>query len=155
VVDVVEPGVDVVVGFAIVDVVIAPVVDVVGASVVDVDVDVDVVGGVSQPDTQNTWCFTSAPCEPSALMVSLTCQPCWGAVRTAAATHSGRTSPRYPTPPRTRRHCCRLRRARRWVHLEADVGKQLALVVAVEVDLEVAPDMGRDNLSIAPPPVPR
>lgn len=61
-VDVVEPGVDVVVGFSVVDVV--------GASVVDVDVDVDVVGGVSQPHTQNTLCFTSAPCEPSLLTVS-------------------------------------------------------------------------------------
>ena len=141
-VDVDQPGVDIVVG--------SSVVDVVGASVVDVAV----VGGVSQPDTQNTLCFTSAPCEPSALMVSLTCQPCWGCGSNGSATHSGRTSPRYPTPPRTRRHCCRLRRARRWVHLEADVGKQLALVVAVEVDLE-APDMGRGNLSIAPPPDPR
>jgi hypothetical protein len=27
---------------------------------------------------ENTLCFTSAPCAPSALMVSLTCQPCWG-----------------------------------------------------------------------------
>jgi hypothetical protein len=66
VVDVDQPGVDIVVGCSVVDVV--------GASVVDVAV----VGGVSQPDTQNTLCFTSAPCEPSALMVSLTCQPCWG-----------------------------------------------------------------------------
>ncbi|MGH9215212.1 MAG: hypothetical protein ACRDZS_03075, partial [Acidimicrobiales bacterium] len=35
-------------------------------------------GGVSQPDTQNTLCFTSAPWDPSELMVSLMCQPCWG-----------------------------------------------------------------------------
>jgi hypothetical protein len=62
VVDVDEPGVDVVVGFSVVDVVVGlSVVDVVvGLSVVDV-VDVDVVGGVSQPETQNTLCFTSAP----------------------------------------------------------------------------------------------
>jgi hypothetical protein len=40
--------------------------------------ELDVVGVVSQPLTQNTLCFTSAPCAPSALMVSLTCHPCWG-----------------------------------------------------------------------------
>jgi hypothetical protein len=39
---------------------------------------VDVVGGVSQPVTQKTLCFTSAPLEPSALMVSFTWNPCWG-----------------------------------------------------------------------------
>jgi hypothetical protein len=38
----------------------------------------DVVGGVAQPDTQKTLCFTSAPLEPSALMVSLTCHPWMG-----------------------------------------------------------------------------
>jgi hypothetical protein len=38
----------------------------------------DVVGGGAQPDTQKTLCFTSAPLEPSALMVSLTCQPWMG-----------------------------------------------------------------------------
>jgi hypothetical protein len=51
-----EPGVDVVVGFSVVDVVD---VDVVEVDVVEVDV--VVVGGASQPDTQNTLCFTSAP----------------------------------------------------------------------------------------------
>jgi hypothetical protein len=73
----------VVVGFSVVDVVVGfSVVVVVGFSVVDVVevdvVEVVVVGGVSQPDTQNTLCFTSAPCEPSELTVSFTCQPCWG-----------------------------------------------------------------------------
>jgi hypothetical protein len=46
-----EPGVDVVVGFSVVDVVDVDV----------VEVDVVVVGGVSQPATQNTLCFTSDP----------------------------------------------------------------------------------------------
>jgi len=35
-----------------------------------------VVGGVSQPSTQNTLCFVSAPCKFSALTVSLTWKPC-------------------------------------------------------------------------------
>ena len=39
---------------------------------------VDVVGGVSQPVTQKTLCFTSAPWAPSALMVSLTWNPWMG-----------------------------------------------------------------------------
>jgi hypothetical protein len=77
VIDLVEPVVDVVVGFSVVDVVVGSVVEVVGASVVDVDVDV-VIGGVSQPDTQNTLCFTAAPFDPSLLTVSFTRQPCWG-----------------------------------------------------------------------------
>jgi hypothetical protein len=49
--------------------------------VVELDVDV-VVGGVSQPVTQKTLCLTSAPCEPSALIVSLTWNPCcgWGSM---------------------------------------------------------------------------
>jgi hypothetical protein len=53
---------------------------VVGSSVVVVVGAVVVVvgGGTSQPVTQNTLCFTSAPCEPSLLTVSFTCQPCWG-----------------------------------------------------------------------------
>jgi hypothetical protein len=84
VVVVVEPVVLVVGGSVVV---VEPVVLVVGGTVVVVDVVVDVVvvdvvvvvgGGASQPDTQNTLCFTSAPCEPSAWMVSFTCQPCWG-----------------------------------------------------------------------------
>jgi hypothetical protein len=81
VVDVVASLLDVV-DASVLEVVDPSVEDVVGASVVDV-VDVDVVdvvdvGGVSQPVTQNTLCFTSAPCDPSLLTVSLTCQPCWG-----------------------------------------------------------------------------
>jgi hypothetical protein len=48
-----EPSVDVVVGSSVVDVVV-------DVNVVDV-VDVDVVGSVSQPDSQNTLYFTSAP----------------------------------------------------------------------------------------------
>jgi hypothetical protein len=48
----------------------------------DVEVDVEVVeldvGGVSQPVTQKTLCLTSAPRDPSALIVSLTWNPCCG-----------------------------------------------------------------------------
>ena len=35
-----------------------------------------------QPVTQNTLCFTSAPWDPSAWMVSLTWKPCtgWGSI---------------------------------------------------------------------------
>ena len=57
---------------------------VVGVVVVELDVevvelDVDVVGGgVSQPVTQKTLCFTSEPRAPSALIVSLTWNPCCG-----------------------------------------------------------------------------
>jgi hypothetical protein len=51
---------------------------VVDVEVVELDVDVVVVGGVSQPVTQKTLCFTSAPWEPSALIVSLTWNPCCG-----------------------------------------------------------------------------
>ena len=56
------------------------VVDVVDDDVVDdvVDVDVEVVGGTSHPETQNTLNVVSAPIDPSAWTVSLTCQPCWG-----------------------------------------------------------------------------
>jgi hypothetical protein len=84
-----EVGVSVVevvedVGVSVVEVVddevgvsVVEVVDEVGVSVVEV-VDDDVVGGASQPVTQNTLCFTSAPCEPSAFTVSFTCHPCWG-----------------------------------------------------------------------------
>jgi len=43
-----------------------------------VELEVDVVGGVSQPVTQKTLCLTSAPRAPSALMVSLTWNPCCG-----------------------------------------------------------------------------
>jgi hypothetical protein len=69
-------GVDVlVVG---IEVVVGSVVDVVVVDVVVVDVVVVVGGGVSQPVTQNTLCFTSALCDPSLLTVSLTRQPCWG-----------------------------------------------------------------------------
>jgi hypothetical protein len=56
--------------------------------VVDVDVEVDggvvvvvvvvVVSGGTQSVTQNTLCLTSAPCDPSAWIVSLTWNPCWG-----------------------------------------------------------------------------
>ena len=53
--------------------------DEVGVEVLELDDDVvDVGGGVSQPVTQKTLCLTSAPCEPSALMVSLTCHPWMG-----------------------------------------------------------------------------
>ena len=47
-----------------------------------VELDVEVVGGVTQPVTQKTLCFTSAPCEPSAFTVSLTWNPCcgWGSM---------------------------------------------------------------------------
>jgi hypothetical protein len=51
---------------------------VVGVVVVELDVDVLVVGGVAQPVTQKTLCLTSAPWEPSALIVSLTWTPCCG-----------------------------------------------------------------------------
>ena len=56
------------------------VVDVVDDEVVDdvVDVDVEVVGGTSHPETQNTLNLVSAPIDPSAWTVSLTCQPCCG-----------------------------------------------------------------------------
>jgi hypothetical protein len=37
-----------------------------------------VVTGGGQPVTQNTLCLTSAPCEPSALIVSLTWKPWLG-----------------------------------------------------------------------------
>jgi hypothetical protein len=74
-VDVLVVGIEVVVDVVGGGVVVVVVVDVVVDVVV---VDVVVVGGVSQPVTQNTLCFTSAPCDPSLLTVSLTCQPCWG-----------------------------------------------------------------------------
>jgi hypothetical protein len=60
---------------------------VVGVEVVEdemevVELDVEVVeldvGGVSQPVTQKTLCLTSAPRDPSALIVSLTWNPCFG-----------------------------------------------------------------------------
>ncbi|HKA02748.1 MAG TPA: hypothetical protein VKD67_00420, partial [Acidimicrobiales bacterium] len=53
---------------AVVGVVVVELVDVVDDEDV---VDVVVVGGVSQPVTQNTLCFVSAPLEPSASTVSL------------------------------------------------------------------------------------
>jgi hypothetical protein len=54
--------------------------DELGVVVLELDdvVDDDVVGGVSHPVTQKTLCFTSAPLEPSALIVSLTCHPWMG-----------------------------------------------------------------------------
>ena len=68
---------DVVVGAVVVveDVVVGAVVVVVGYGFSVVEV---VGGGVSQPVTQNTLNLVSAPCEPSLLRVTLTCQPCWG-----------------------------------------------------------------------------
>ena len=53
------------------EVLVAPVVVVVGAVVL-------VVVGGAQPVTQKTLCLTSAPWEPSALIVSLTWKPCTG-----------------------------------------------------------------------------
>lgn len=44
---------------------------------IDVVTVVEVVGP-SQPSTQKTLCFVSAPIEPSAFTVSLTCHPCTG-----------------------------------------------------------------------------
>ena len=55
-------------------VVVAPTVVVVAGSVVVVEV----VGGVSQPVTQNTLYLVSAPWAPSAWMVSLTWTPWFG-----------------------------------------------------------------------------
>ena len=85
--------VDELVGVSVVEVVdeVDEVVDVevVDVEVVEVEVvddDVEVVGGASHPVTQNTLCFTSAPCDPSAFTVSFTCQPCWGCGSKSAST---------------------------------------------------------------------
>jgi hypothetical protein len=64
---------EVVVGRVVV--VVLVVVEVVVLVVVDVEV---VVTGGGQPVTQNTLYLTSAPCEPSALIVSLTWKPWLG-----------------------------------------------------------------------------
>jgi hypothetical protein len=58
--------------------------------VVDGAVVVVVGGGTLQPFTQKTLCLTSAPCDPSAWIVSLTCQPCtgWGVMPAKADVRS-------------------------------------------------------------------
>src|SRR5947208_5512835 len=42
------------------------------------ETDGDGEGAAAGQLTQNTLCFTSAPCAPGAWIVSLRCHPCWG-----------------------------------------------------------------------------
>ena len=109
------------------------------------------VGGTSHPETQNTLNLVSAPIDPSAWTVSLTCQPCCG-VRLDALQRVGEVvglggveavlAAAARVVVLADEHRVgeeRLDLARRLDGLEGHVGEQVqAFIEAVEVDLELA-----------------